>query len=365
MRVSQEGAAVMTRPDKTRRLIFSAIFIGDALLLFVLIMIIVTGKGGVLQPAGNTIASVAWPLRLLVAIPVVGLSIALRAWSLTQFLQQQLAGESTFDNQEISQERPSLSFPPTQPTPDNVAPSQENTSRDGPVPFQPTVDSARRRPTVYDRVRDPEDLSDLEEHPHMRLFPASEEHNVLRYGWRVIGASRRGYSHAYEGKYREDDFHVRLSVPQVHSYGLESDIALIAIADGVGSKRFSRRGARAAVLGATEVEEAHLQELAAALTESRSQYEAVARSILLQALHTASCHVKSRAQLDMLDISELHSTLLVFLVAPCNRRQVFVASAQVGDSCKRQGDSEPSADGKVSHLLLCHSNSQSLWALLL
>ena len=33
--------------------------------------------------------------------------------------------------------------------------------------------------------------------------------------------------------------------------------------------------------------------------------------------------------------------------------------------CKRQGDSEPSADGKVSHLLLWHSSSQSLWTLLL
>jgi len=325
------ASATIAMSGKTSSLIFSTLFVVDALLLFALAVIIVVGKEGFLQSAGDGIVSVAWQLRLFIAILLVCLSIALRAWSLTQFLQQQREDESTFEKGEIvnvGQERPSLQSPPA---PDSVTSSEEDTRAAVTAPVPSTVASVPKRSTIYDSTREPDDPSDLEEHPHTRLFPIGEEQNALPNGWRVIGASRRGYGHAYEGKYREDDFNIRLSAPTTHSHDQESDIALIAIADGIGSKQYSRRGARAAVLGATDVEEAHLQELAVVLAEGDPRYEALARTLLMQALQTASAQVKSRAQHDTLDVRELHSTLMVYLVAPYRRRQVFVASVQVGD----------------------------------
>ena len=59
-----------------------------------------------------------------------------------------------------------------------------------------------------------------------------------------MGASRRGYGH-YDGKYREDDFAIRL----FHFPELKRSVALIAIADGVSAKENSRLGAQAAVEG--------------------------------------------------------------------------------------------------------------------
>ncbi len=55
----------------------------------------------------------------------------------------------------------------------------------------------------------------------------------------LIGASKRGRSHAQDGRFRDDDFELY--------YDNDLQYAIIAVADGAGSAKFSRKGSQIAV----------------------------------------------------------------------------------------------------------------------
>lgn len=161
--------------------------------------------------------------------------------------------------------------------------------------------------------------------PSTALFP--EDPSVrsadLGGGWRLVGASRRGLGHEYEEKPREDDLQVRL---------LPGGGALIALADGLGSKDLSGFGARAAVRGAVAapVESAWLA------GDDAEQIFYAARAILnsvfvgaLAAVQEASATLDGVAPEITLD--DLETTLLVWLVLPRHAGQLLVAGAQIGD----------------------------------
>jgi hypothetical protein len=209
-------------------------------------------------------------------------------------------------------------------------PGEENLTR---IPKMP------RPPSIYDTSREPEDGRDLIAHPHTKYFPAIGGKCDLDYGWQFIGASRRGYGHAYEGKYREDDFNIRLS---------GKDIALVAIADGLSSKSMSRRGARASVLGATNLPEQRLQELARLVRKDTGNpvCRQQACTLLLDALQAARTEIEERAQDDQIGMDELQTTLLVFLVIPYDQEHIFVGSVQIGDGALLA--LQPNKSGKLS-----------------
>ncbi len=188
-------------------------------------------------------------------------------------------------------------------------------------------------PSIYDNPREPDDPSDLPFHPHEKVFPARGERNRLRNGWHIVAASRRGYGHAYEGKYREDDFNIRIFNANGSTQNHYPDIALLAIADGVSSKSLSRRGARAAVLGAVEVPEKRITEMRTFLGHDKwyQQCQETAYYLMMEGLVTARKRVEEAAQQSNASIEELQSTLLAFLVAPWDEQRLFVASTQVGD----------------------------------
>ena len=52
----------------------------------------------------------------------------------------------------------------------------------------------------------------------------------------VVAASKRGRSHAYDGKFRDDDFAIE--------YNAENQWYAVAVCDGAGSSRYSREGSR-------------------------------------------------------------------------------------------------------------------------
>lgn len=176
---------------------------------------------------------------------------------------------------------------------------------------------------IYDRVRDPDGYSEQDrvEFPHEKAIPSDGSALQVAGGWQIIGASRRGYGHSYEGSYREDDFNI------VSHQG----IALVAIADGVSSKSSSRFGARAAVLGATMFADATrlMQELSN--RRGKADSETIAHAILLNSLHSAYGSVEQQARARNLTVDDLQSTLLVFLAAPIDQRRLLLASVQVGD----------------------------------
>lgn len=183
---------------------------------------------------------------------------------------------------------------------------------------------------IYDVARDPEGYTEQEQRtfPHEKTLPNNGMTIKLAQGWQAIGASRRGYGHSYEGKFREDDF----NIVQYQLPGLE--LLLVAIADGVSSRANSRHGARAAVLGATKnIDSRLLMTLATALTRRGAQpdYQTAAQDILIHCLHMARQAVEGKAQRLHLAVDELQSTLMVFLVVPLAQQQLLVASAQVGD----------------------------------
>ena len=210
-----------------------------------------------------------------------------------------------------------------------AAATPARTSQGSPAGLVPTIPSKQPPPNIYESARDPDDPSDLLEHPHERVFPARNEGNTLRFGWRIVGASRRGFGHAYEGKYREDDFNVRIYSAQ----GQQPDIAMIAIADGVSSKSLSRRGARAAVLGATELADQRMNNLRylVAHQAEREQIGEETLTILMDALQTARYRIEESAARSRVPVDELQSTLLVYLAMSRDENSLLVASTQIGD----------------------------------
>jgi hypothetical protein len=68
-------------------------------------------------------------------------------------------------------------------------------------------------------------------------------------GWMLVGASKRGRSHAHEGKCRDDDFVI-----------IPSKWHILAVSDGAGSSQLARQGARIAVERTTEILSSKLDE---------------------------------------------------------------------------------------------------------
>jgi len=165
---------------------------------------------------------------------------------------------------------------------------------------------------------------DLLNFPHLKYFPdADDVTNILDTHWFLIGASRRGRGHSIDKKLREDDFSV---------WNVDQKLALVAIADGVGTCSHARHGARAAVQGATSVPEEQLRNLAE-LTRyayNEGKCTAASKDILMEAMKRAAQYVSAQAERDNMSMGELHSTLLVFLAIPC-QDDLFVASVQIGD----------------------------------
>lgn len=207
--------------------------------------------------------------------------------------------------------------------------------------------------TIYDYRLDPENYEEERVlHPHEKRYPHSlEVPNSLIYDWQILGASRRGYGHSYDGEFREDDFAIRTFTlpdrPSTHPHA-----ALIALSDGVGSRSYSRYGASAAVEGAINLFEPTLQEEFERRNGSQSLlidhlYKIIqqkepdpeqAKQIVCTAVEMAYLNVLKQADELRKALSEpqiqdydLHSTLLVFLVIPLDKTKLFIASTQVGD----------------------------------
>lgn len=149
----------------------------------------------------------------------------------------------------------------------------------------------------------------------------------------IVAASKRGRSHAHEGKARDDDFKLY--------HNDENGWYVIAVADGAGSAKYSRKGSeiacetsvehcKQALQMPTELEETILE-----LSEAEEGYSNRPISTLIYNIIGGAAHKAHRAILDVASANEDqpkdYATTL--LLAICKKFDFgwFVASFWVGD----------------------------------
>lgn len=169
--------------------------------------------------------------------------------------------------------------------------------------------------------------------PYQKSHLRSEQ--VLLGGHTMIAASRRGRSHAHQGTFRDDEF--ELSVEE------ENGWYIMAVADGAGSAKFSRRGSQIAVEEAikslhgslTEAFTKEIESLAAEwANESSDQLSQQIRSKLYHPLsHSAYAGYRTIcAEAEQLgeQPKTFHTTLIVTIVRQFDCGY-FIGTYWVGD----------------------------------
>ncbi|AFL74824.1 PP2C family serine/threonine-protein phosphatase [Thiocystis violascens] len=99
------------------------------------------------------------------------------------------------------------------------------------------------------------------------LKPHADRRLLTGRGFSIAAASRRGRSHEHAGTFRDDDFFI--------GHDAQTQWSLILVADGAGSARYSREGARLAVTSAgAHLSEALAGEIGARMTAALDGWEA-------------------------------------------------------------------------------------------
>ncbi len=151
----------------------------------------------------------------------------------------------------------------------------------------------------------------------------------------IVAVSKRGRSHAQEGKYRDDDFRIRADI--------ESGWHILIVADGAGSAELSREGSKIAcetVMAAlpgllAEKVDPYLEETLARYDEDPDSWATEVRSDLLYpvlpeaALRAA--HAIEDAAAELKRESQEFSTTLVIAMSRKISGRWFTASFTVGD----------------------------------
>lgn len=242
----------------------------------------------------------------------------------------------------VAEPAPTEVPPVTEPTPSQPSPADE------PPPVQPLPNSVvmDHSRTLWREV-EPTDTADPVRH-------TANDVKSGRSGARLVGASRRGRSHAHDGKYREDDFALAIC----------DDWLLAAVADGTGSKRLARVGARIASVSATRY-------LALVLRRSSQDMGMAAqlRGAMVGAMVFALAEVSAEAARRHTDMNDLACTLLLlaYLDHPGGK---WLGVAQVGDGeiTVQQQDGKCGLLGRSDHgktagesLFLTSSDTQLTW----
>lgn len=144
----------------------------------------------------------------------------------------------------------------------------------------------------------------------------------------IIGASRRGQSHALDGTFRDDDYCVEKS---------GEDVYLIAVADGAGSAKFARRGSELAVK--TAIAKMH-ETIAVNCWDAQSGFSAdgamgtaLTNSALeaWNAIRLEAKAVNSAGNLGAVTPHDFNTTLLLAAIKIQQDGGILIASFAIGD----------------------------------
>lgn len=223
---------------------------------------------------------------------------------------------------------------------ENILPHQEDSEEEKETPVQPPVKVVNALTAgetalapVLDSLSESEQI-DREITPQWRnLDPIDQEDwvdiNVCGYqerpdGWAVAGASRRGKTHAHEGGHREDSF----------DFVFQDGWTILAAADGAGSYRLSRVGARISCQVAVEnlkslLQGMELKELIDAPIPSESDLLKI-KQFLIDTILKVIQEVKNEAAGREVEFDLLSTTILVAVHHKWKDKSL-VASIQIGD----------------------------------
>jgi hypothetical protein len=238
--------------------------------------------------------------------------------------------ENLIENKEIEELLPSIEGNHIVPSPDAVV-----------------MEKARGLWKEIDPVDPTDPVSNIEQCNQINIFTNTK----------IIAASRRGRSHAHEGKYREDSFCVE------HSGAW----TFIAVADGTGSKPLARIGSRLAAHAAVDYLQQQLKNLS---IEESEQFEVNLRCALAGAMVNALTCLTSEAVRRKCEINDLSTTLLIVAYIPIHESLEIIGVAQVGDGgiAVRDSDEHVFTLGAADHgiyggesLFLTSQETQLSW----
>ena len=115
---------------------------------------------------------------------------------------------------------------------------------------------------------------------------------------RLLSASQRGRSHAHNGKFRDDDSRIAYN---------DSGWSILAVADGAGSCKLSRRGSQIAVDSSVEA----LEKLLDVQDEPNELLIAKLETTIIKAVSKALLDIEKEAKAIDRDIKEFSTTLLL------------------------------------------------------
>ena len=180
------------------------------------------------------------------------------------------------------------------------------------IPATPQPPPASPPSTAKWRVIEPADRADATEHERAARVMSMHK-------WQMIGASRRGKLHAHEGTYRDDEF----AISAFDRWNLA------AVADGAGSCRLSRVGARIATDAAIISMKRQLESFGKG---ENPDPLADLRAAIAAGFSAAHAAVHGEAQRRAIPVRDLSSTLLLLIHGPNNQNApAYVATGQIGD----------------------------------
>ncbi len=151
----------------------------------------------------------------------------------------------------------------------------------------------------------------------------------------IVAASKRGRSHAHDGRFRDDDFSF--------DWLPETGWLIVAVSDGAGSAEFSREGARVAC--ATFVDELTVKLSSSetnrkleAIPEKRGQEQALER-LLLGTAHQAAENIQEVAKAKWYPAKKFSATFLGY-IARKMKDEWLIVSVGIGDGAIGLVDSE-------------------------
>lgn len=154
----------------------------------------------------------------------------------------------------------------------------------------------------------------------------------------IAASSQRGRSHEHTGCFRDDDFFIQ--------HVANSDWAVLVVADGAGSAKFSRQGAQLAVQNMGQVLSDYVQQQHSALDQALAQWQISAdeqhKQALTQQLYHSFHEVFYQAAIQSIEEIEVEAaqhqlsakafaTTLLAAVVKQHGQFTFVCSFWVGD----------------------------------